>query len=53
MSDPAFEIRIITERDLLASNDVPSRKTGSDLSTGNWNFRVGYTRMVKAQVKEE
>ena len=53
MSGQAFEIWIITESDLLASGDVPGRKTCNDLSTGNWKFGVGYTRMVEARVKEE
>jgi hypothetical protein len=53
MSGPAFEICIITESDLLASDYVAGRKTYNDLFTGDWNLGVGYTRMVEARVKEE
>jgi hypothetical protein len=53
ISGPAFEIYIIIESDLLASDDVPGRKTYNNLFTGNWNLGVGYTRMVKAREKEE
>lgn len=53
MSGPAFEICIITERDLFASDDVPGRKICQDLSISNWNLGVGHARMVEARVKEE
>lgn len=53
VSVPAFEICIITESDLLARYDVPSRKTCNDLVLVSWNLGVWYARVVEARVKEE
>jgi hypothetical protein len=53
MSGPVFEIYIIIKSDLLASDDIFSRKTYNNLFTGNWNLRVRYTRIIKARVKEK
>lgn len=48
MSSLSFKIRLVAECNLLASDNVPSRKTCNDLSLGKWNLGVRYTRMVEA-----